>query len=180
MVSLTTRVHPFPFRTRKLSSSVAKILVWRRTGKIARCQHQTAAAKPQLLSFLYPSPDKYFPKGSKRSGSFDWKRRSNAAIRSSRGFYGNRGNGASAVCSDAATNREDSTMPTSGSSCETAAAVIFIPFARQVFSKRLQTKRQLRLEKEEQRSDTEFSRLLRKPRERSERSLLRRGDGPGR
>ena len=38
-VSMTARVHPFPFRTRKLSSSVAKILVWRRTGKIARCRH---------------------------------------------------------------------------------------------------------------------------------------------
>ena len=38
-VSTTARVHPFPFRTRKLSSSVAKILVWRRTGKIARCRH---------------------------------------------------------------------------------------------------------------------------------------------
>ena len=39
LVSMTVRVHPFPFRTRKLSSSVAKILVWRRTGKIARCRH---------------------------------------------------------------------------------------------------------------------------------------------
>ena len=28
------RVHPFPFRTRKLSSLAPKILVWRRTGKI--------------------------------------------------------------------------------------------------------------------------------------------------
>ena len=28
------RVHPFPFRTRKLSSFLPKILVWRRTGKI--------------------------------------------------------------------------------------------------------------------------------------------------
>ena len=55
LVSMTTRVHPFPFRTRKLSSSVAKILVWRRTGKIARCQHQAAAAKPQLLSFFCTS-----------------------------------------------------------------------------------------------------------------------------
>ena len=38
-VILTQRVHPFPFRTRKLSSAVATILVWRRTGKIAHCQH---------------------------------------------------------------------------------------------------------------------------------------------
>ena len=39
-VILTQRVHPFPFRTRKLSSAVATILVWRRTGKIAHCQHK--------------------------------------------------------------------------------------------------------------------------------------------
>ena len=43
LVSITVRVHPFPFRTRKLSSSVATILVWRRTGKIARCQHKRKA-----------------------------------------------------------------------------------------------------------------------------------------
>ena len=33
------RVHPFPFRTRKLSSSVPKILGWKRPGKIGRRQH---------------------------------------------------------------------------------------------------------------------------------------------
>ncbi len=33
-----------------------------------------------------------------------------------------------------ATDREDSTVPTSDSSCEIAAAVIFIPVARQVLS----------------------------------------------
>ena len=31
---IRARVHPFPFRTRKLSSFLPKILVWRRTGKI--------------------------------------------------------------------------------------------------------------------------------------------------
>ena len=40
LVILTQRVHPFPFRTRKLSSAVAKILAWRRAGKIAHCQHK--------------------------------------------------------------------------------------------------------------------------------------------
>ena len=34
-----------------------------------------------------------------------------------------------------ATDREDSTMPTHDSNCETAVAVFFIPVARQVFSK---------------------------------------------
>lgn len=42
-VLIAARVHPFPFRTRKLSSPVPKILVWRRTGKIGQCQHK----KPQ-------------------------------------------------------------------------------------------------------------------------------------
>ena len=35
----TQRVHPFPFRTRKLSCAVPKILRWRRLGKIGRRQH---------------------------------------------------------------------------------------------------------------------------------------------
>ena len=39
MVLFTVRVHPFPFRTRKLSSLVPKILGWRRPGKIGICQH---------------------------------------------------------------------------------------------------------------------------------------------
>ena len=34
MVLIAVRVHPFPSRTRKLSSPAPKILVWRRTGKI--------------------------------------------------------------------------------------------------------------------------------------------------
>ena len=36
---MTMRIHPFPFRTRKLSSSVPKILGRRRPGKIGRCRH---------------------------------------------------------------------------------------------------------------------------------------------
>ena len=34
LVLIRARVHPFPFRTRKLSSLLPKILVWRRIGKI--------------------------------------------------------------------------------------------------------------------------------------------------
>mgnify|MGYP007126680530 CR=1 FL=1 len=57
MVFLTVRVHPFPFRTRKLSSPVPTILVWRRTGKIGQCQHR----RPQsfdcgLLLYLHRFP----------------------------------------------------------------------------------------------------------------------------
>ena len=39
LVLMTSRVHPFPCRTRKLSSIVPKILGWWRPGKIGRCQH---------------------------------------------------------------------------------------------------------------------------------------------
>ena len=47
------RVHPFPFRTRKLSSPVPKILVWRRTGKIGQCQHKNpwSACAPRVFGF---------------------------------------------------------------------------------------------------------------------------------
>ena len=34
------RVHLFPFRTQKLSSAEAKILAWRRAGKIVQCWHK--------------------------------------------------------------------------------------------------------------------------------------------
>ena len=44
MVFLTQRVHLFPFRTQKLSSVVAKILGWRRPGKIAKRQHNADLA----------------------------------------------------------------------------------------------------------------------------------------
>ena len=39
-VPQTHRVHPFPFRTRKLSCAVLKILCWRRHGKIGQCRHR--------------------------------------------------------------------------------------------------------------------------------------------
>ena len=39
LVSLTQRVHLFPFRTQKLSFAVPTILCGRLHGKIGRCQH---------------------------------------------------------------------------------------------------------------------------------------------
>ena len=36
---IAARVHPFPYRTRKLSSLAPKILGGRLPGKIGRCQH---------------------------------------------------------------------------------------------------------------------------------------------
>ena len=38
-VLMAVRFHPFPFRTRTLSSFASKILGWRRPGKIDRCRH---------------------------------------------------------------------------------------------------------------------------------------------
>ena len=40
LVLMTVRVHPFPSRTRQLSSLVPTILGWKRPGKIGRCQHK--------------------------------------------------------------------------------------------------------------------------------------------
>ena len=39
-VILTQWVHPFPFRTRKLSAAVVTILGWRRPGKITHSRHK--------------------------------------------------------------------------------------------------------------------------------------------
>ena len=44
------RTHLFPSRTQKLSSSVSKILGWRRPGKIERCRYQTQETR--LSGFL--------------------------------------------------------------------------------------------------------------------------------
>ena len=47
----TQRVHPFPFRTRKLSSAVAKILYGRLYGKIVQCRHKRRGrSNPSLTS----------------------------------------------------------------------------------------------------------------------------------
>ena len=46
LVFLAVRVHPFPFRTRKLSSPVPTILAWRRAGKIGQRQHNEPETKP--------------------------------------------------------------------------------------------------------------------------------------
>ena len=40
LVPIAMRVHPFPSRTRKLSSSASKILGGKLPGKIERCQHK--------------------------------------------------------------------------------------------------------------------------------------------
>ena len=58
----TQRVHPFPFRTRKLSSAVATILCGRLHGKIAQCWHEPMEWRNPLLRF--EKRRKGNPKGS--------------------------------------------------------------------------------------------------------------------
>ena len=66
----TQRVHPFPFRTRKLSSAVATILCGRLHGKIAQCRHgredrdvfsselqETVNGRPSMRRRRAPLPD---------------------------------------------------------------------------------------------------------------------------
>ena len=50
MVLIRARVHPFPFRTRKLSSLLPKILVWRRTGKIGNANIKGPVHPDRTLS----------------------------------------------------------------------------------------------------------------------------------
>ena len=59
-VLLTQRVHPFPFRTRKLSFAVLKILGWRRPGKIGQCGHKSLLTRQTksviLTQRVHPFP----------------------------------------------------------------------------------------------------------------------------
>ena len=52
-VSLAMRVHPFPSRTRQLSSSVLTILGWKRPGKIRRCRHKQKQSRRKICGFLF-------------------------------------------------------------------------------------------------------------------------------
>ena len=51
LVLIVTRVHPFPFRTRKLSSFTPKILAWRRAGKIGNA-NTWRSRKTRLLHHM--------------------------------------------------------------------------------------------------------------------------------
>ena len=52
LVLIRARVHPFPFRTRKLSSLLPKILAWRRAGKIGSAYTDEEQIK-LLLVFIF-------------------------------------------------------------------------------------------------------------------------------
>ena len=52
-VSIAMRVHPFPSRTRQLSSSVPKILGGQPPGKIGRRRHKKELRPKGLSSFLF-------------------------------------------------------------------------------------------------------------------------------
>ena len=60
LVLMTLRVHPFPYRTRKLSSMVPKILCWWRHGKIGRCRHNKKAVQFERLFLFYKKLYSYF------------------------------------------------------------------------------------------------------------------------
>ena len=77
LVPITMRVHPFPFRTRKLSSSVATILGWRRPGKIARRQHKDGSCENAAAVFLCPVASQVRKQGSHRSVRFDGRKTRN-------------------------------------------------------------------------------------------------------
>ena len=57
LVLIAVRVHPFPSRTRKLSSLAPKILVWRRTGKIGNADKKEGSGltRPDPFIFLLSS-----------------------------------------------------------------------------------------------------------------------------
>ena len=51
---MTVRVHPFPSRTRQLSSLVPTILGWKRPGTIGRCQHkENTHGFPWVFFFVF-------------------------------------------------------------------------------------------------------------------------------
>ena len=52
-VFLTQRVHPFPFRTRKLSSAVAKILGGKPPGKIAQRERKLVFLTQRVHPFPF-------------------------------------------------------------------------------------------------------------------------------
>ena len=56
-VLIAVRVHPFPFRTRKLSSPVPTILSWKRLGKIGQCQHKKPTVEKLWVLFYYSNVD---------------------------------------------------------------------------------------------------------------------------
>ena len=53
LVLMTVRVHPFPSRTRQLSSLVPTILGWKRPGKIGRCQHKRQPPRRNPWRFVF-------------------------------------------------------------------------------------------------------------------------------
>ena len=55
LVLIRARVHPFPSRTRKLSSLLLTILGWRRPGKISSANMKNTARKSGVL-FVYRKP----------------------------------------------------------------------------------------------------------------------------
>ena len=53
LVLIRARVHPFPFRTRKLSSLLPKILAWRRAGKIGSANTEGRTFCPSFFFIFF-------------------------------------------------------------------------------------------------------------------------------
>ena len=70
-VILTQWVHPFPFRTRKLSAAVAKILGWRRPGKIAHSRHKDQGKLNKFPLFYHIPPKPHVGSSASRIAP-DW------------------------------------------------------------------------------------------------------------
>ena len=62
LVLIRARVHPFPFRTRQLSSFLLTILGWRRPGKIGSCRIPKKRTVQTDCSFLCHSVVLYLPR----------------------------------------------------------------------------------------------------------------------
>jgi hypothetical protein len=56
LVGITRRTHPFPYRTRKLSSLVPMILGWKRPGKVGPCQIYFKALRYYLRALFCVMP----------------------------------------------------------------------------------------------------------------------------
>ena len=74
LVFIVMRVHPFPFRTRKLSSSTPKILCGRLHGKIGRCQHlySSIAQSVERMTVNHDVTGSSPVGGAKKNSSTKW------------------------------------------------------------------------------------------------------------
>ena len=76
---IAARVHPFPYRTRKLSSLALKILGGKLPGKISRCQHKACVFK-RIRRLFYTNKKATGQSQKRHSGCFFGGCRTEAAL----------------------------------------------------------------------------------------------------